>query len=61
MKPFSVCTKVGKCILVERFYHDCSISINCKDAMADLLELDLADLDVILAMDSIHACYASVN
>lgn len=29
--------------------------------MADLLELDLADLDVILAMDSIHACYASVN
>ena len=29
--------------------------------MADLVELDMLDFDVILGIDSIHVCYASVD
>ena len=29
--------------------------------MVDLVELDMVDFDVILGMDWLHACYASVN
>jgi len=31
------------------------------DTMADLVELDMVDFDVILGMDWLHACYASVD
>ncbi|KAG5587432.1 hypothetical protein H5410_047866 [Solanum commersonii] len=29
--------------------------------MADLVELDMVDFDVILGMDWLHACYASID
>ena len=29
--------------------------------MTDLIELDMVDFDVILGMDWLHACYASVD
>ena len=29
--------------------------------MADIVELDMLDFDVILGIDSIHVCYASVD
>ena len=28
--------------------------------MADLVELDMVDFDVVLGMDWLHACYASM-
>ena len=40
-----VSTPVGKSILAERVYHDCHVSINHKNTMADLVELDLVDFD----------------
>uniref|UniRef100_M1DZZ4 Gag-pol polyprotein n=1 Tax=Solanum tuberosum TaxID=4113 RepID=M1DZZ4_SOLTU len=48
LKPFSVSTPVGESMLVERVYHDCTISVNHKDNMANLVELDMVDFDVIL-------------
>ncbi|WMV07439.1 hypothetical protein MTR67_000824 [Solanum verrucosum] len=48
-------------ILAERVYRDCVISINHKNSMADLIELDMVDFDVILGMDWLHACYASID
>ena len=33
--------------MAELVYHDCVISINNKDTMADLVELDMIDFDVI--------------
>ena len=45
----------------ERVYRDCVISINHKDIMANLIELDMVDFDVILGMDWLHACYASID
>ncbi|KAH0720138.1 hypothetical protein KY284_005168 [Solanum tuberosum] len=46
--PFSVSTLVGESIRAERVYRDCSISINHKSTMADLVELDMVDFDGIL-------------
>ncbi|KAH0689476.1 hypothetical protein KY289_016834 [Solanum tuberosum] len=48
-------------ILAERVYRDCHVSINHKDTMADLVELDMVDFDIILGMDWLHACYASID
>ena len=60
-EPFSVSTLVGDSILAERVYRDCPVFINHKSTMADLVELDMVDFDVILGMDWLHACYALVD
>jgi len=51
LEPFSVSTPVGESILPERVYRDCTIFVNHKSTMADLVELDMVDFDVILGMD----------
>ena len=51
LEPFNVSTPIGESILVERVYHDSTISINLKDTIADLVELAMVDLDIILGMD----------
>ncbi|KAH0688918.1 hypothetical protein KY289_016276 [Solanum tuberosum] len=60
-EPFCVSTPIEESILVEQVYRDCVISINHKNTMADLIELDMVDFDVILGMDWLHACYASID
>nr|AAT39297.2 Gag-pol protein, putative [Solanum demissum] len=60
-EPFCVSTPVGESILAERVYRDCPDSINHKSTMADLVELDMVDFDVILGMNWLHACYASLD
>ncbi|KAG5574127.1 hypothetical protein H5410_063893 [Solanum commersonii] len=60
-EPFCVSTPVGESILTEQVYHDCVISINHRDTMVDLVELDMVDFDVILGIDWLHACYASID
>ena len=42
-------------------YHDCPISINHKKTMANLVLLAMIDIDVILGMDWLHVCYASID
>ncbi|KAH0739576.1 hypothetical protein KY290_038281 [Solanum tuberosum] len=59
--PFSVSTPVGESILAERVYRDCTVFVNHKSTIADLVELDIVDFDVILGMDWLHACYALVD
>ncbi|KAH0784113.1 hypothetical protein KY290_003711 [Solanum tuberosum] len=59
-EPFCVSTPVGDSILAERVYRD-PVSINHKSTMADLVELDMVDFDVILGMDWLHASYASID
>ncbi|XP_015081426.1 uncharacterized protein LOC107025074 [Solanum pennellii] len=49
--PFWVSTPIEKSILAERVYPDCVISIDQKHTLADLIELDMVDFDVILGMD----------
>ncbi|KAH0776590.1 hypothetical protein KY290_008001 [Solanum tuberosum] len=61
LETFSVSTPVGEFILAERVYRDCTISVNHKDTMADLVELDMIDFDDILGMDWFHARNASLD
>ena len=46
-----VSTPIGEPILAEKVYSDCPISINHKDTMIDLLELDMVDFGVIQVVD----------
>ena len=60
-EPFCAFTNVGESILTERVYRDCPISINHKNTMADLVELDMVDFDVFLRIDQIYVCYALID
>ena len=60
-EPFCVSTPVRESILAEKVYLDCTISINHKSTMVDLIELEMVDFDVILSMNWLHACYASID
>ncbi|KAH0781716.1 hypothetical protein KY290_001314 [Solanum tuberosum] len=50
-EPFNVSTPVNESILTERVYCDCPIFVNHKSTMADLIELDIVDFDVILVLE----------
>uniref|UniRef100_M1DJI7 Polyprotein n=1 Tax=Solanum tuberosum TaxID=4113 RepID=M1DJI7_SOLTU len=47
-EPFNVSTPVGESILAEKLYRGCTISVNHKDTVVDLIKLDMVDIDVIL-------------
>ena len=58
---FYVSTPIGESILAERVYCVCVISINQKDTMTDLFELDMVDFNVIMGMDWRRACYTLID
>ncbi|KAF3616825.1 RNA-directed DNA polymerase -like protein [Capsicum annuum] len=60
-EPFSVSTPVGKTIIARQVYRSCLIMIFQKATSADLVELEMIDFDVILGMDWLHSCYATVD
>ena len=60
-KPFSVSMPIGESILAKKVYPDCLVSVSHKSTMAYLIELDMVDFDVILGMDWLNACYASID
>ena len=59
--PFSVSTLVGKSIIAQWVYRNYSIIISQKVTSADLVELEITDFDVILGIDWLHSCYATVD
>ena len=59
--PYSVSIHLGESILVRRVYRYCTISIYHNDTIADLVSIDIVDVYFVLVMDSVHACYASVE
>ena len=60
-EPFCFSIPIGESIIAERVYRDCPVSINHTNTMANIVELNMVDFDVILIMDWIHACYASID
>ena len=50
-ESFSISTPVGKSILVEKVYRDCTFSVYHNSTMDDLVELDMALFDIILGMN----------
>uniref|UniRef100_M1DHG6 Gag-pol polyprotein n=1 Tax=Solanum tuberosum TaxID=4113 RepID=M1DHG6_SOLTU len=59
--PFSVSNHVGDSIVAKRVYRKCLVSLSHRVTLVDLVELDLLDFDVILGMDWLHSCYASID
>ena len=60
-KPFSVSTPVGKTIIARRVYRNCPVMISQKSISANLVELEMTNFDVILDMDWLHSCYATID
>ena len=60
-EPFYFSIPVGESIIAERFYHDCPIFIHHKNVVADLVQLDMVDFEVIVGMDWLHVFYASTD
>ncbi|WMV41657.1 hypothetical protein MTR67_035042 [Solanum verrucosum] len=61
LDPFSISTPVGDSIVAKRVYRRCPISLSHIFTLVDLVELDMLDFDVILGMDWLHSCYASID
>ncbi|XP_070038242.1 uncharacterized protein [Nicotiana tomentosiformis] len=59
--PYIVVTPVGETISVDRVYRDCVIFIQGRDTIVDLLIFPMSDFDVIMGMDWLASCYASVD
>lgn len=53
---FSVSTPVGHSIIARQLYRNCPIIISQKVTLADLIELEMIDFDVILGIDCLHSC-----
>ncbi|KAH0655149.1 hypothetical protein KY290_030942 [Solanum tuberosum] len=60
-EPFSVSTPVGDLVIARRVYRNCPVTVSQKATSADLVELEMVYFDVILGIDWLHSCYASVD
>ena len=58
--PIAVSTLLGGNVRIDRVYKDCLIVICGKTMCADLVELPMHDFYVILGIDWMHSCYASM-
>uniref|UniRef100_M1DCD2 Gag-pol polyprotein n=1 Tax=Solanum tuberosum TaxID=4113 RepID=M1DCD2_SOLTU len=61
LEPFSISTLVGDSIVAKRVYRKCPVSLSHRVTLVDLVELDMLDFDVILGVDWLHPCYASID
>ncbi|XP_073017959.1 uncharacterized protein [Primulina eburnea] len=50
-EPFRIATSTSRAIETHEIYKDCKISINDQTFSADLIQLIMVDLDIILGMD----------
>ena len=54
-------TPVNDPIKGRRVYRNCPVIVSQNVNSAELVELEMVDIDVILGMDRLHSCYASFN
>ena len=48
-------------MVAKRVYKGCPIYLPNIVTLVDLIEIDMLDFDVILGMDWLHACFASID
>ncbi|XP_019226727.1 PREDICTED: uncharacterized protein LOC109208142 [Nicotiana attenuata] len=60
-KSVEVSTPVGDSIIANHVYRGCTMLINERPTSIDLVELVMLDLDVIMGMDWLAACYANID
>ena len=51
IEPFSVYTPMGDFVVAKRVYRKCHVMLPNRVNLADSVELDMFDLDIILGMD----------
>ncbi|XP_060182450.1 uncharacterized protein LOC132612133 [Lycium barbarum] len=59
-EPFEVSTPVGESLTVRHMYRGCPVLVYHRRTIADLAELEMVDFDVIMGMDWLASCYATV-
>ena len=57
-EPFIVCTLVGESVVSKRVYRNFSIMLPNR---VSYIDLDMLDFHIILGMDRLHACFASIE
>ena len=57
----NVATPSGESLWVEYVYESCLIVVEGRETTADLLVLEMVDLDIILGMDWLASCHATVD
>ena len=50
VKPFGVSTQIGESIIARRVYHNYIVTVCDRDTLANLVELEVVDFDVIMGM-----------
>ena len=58
---FIVSTSVGDSVVSKIVYPNCPISLPNRVSYVDLVELAMFDFYIILGMDWLHACFASID
>ena len=61
IEPFEVGTTVGDFVIATRVYKNCSVVKYSRRTVADLIELNMIECDIIMGMDWLDACYANGN
>ncbi|KAF3668757.1 hypothetical protein FXO38_00048 [Capsicum annuum] len=60
-EPILVSIPVGESVIDKKVYKNCPVIVLHRVTLADLIELEIVDSDVILGMDWLHSCYASID
>ncbi|XP_009791291.2 uncharacterized protein [Nicotiana sylvestris] len=60
-EPFEVSTPVGESVIARCIYQGCPVKVHHRLTVADLVELEILDFDVIMGMDWLESCYAKVG
>ena len=60
-KPVEVSTPTGESIMARRVYFDFIVTVCNHDTLANLIELEIVKFDVIMGMDWLASCYATVD
>ncbi|KAH0641960.1 hypothetical protein KY290_033563 [Solanum tuberosum] len=61
VKPLEVSTPIGESIIARRVYRNYIVTVCDRDTLADLVELEMVNFDVIMGMDWLASCYATVD
>ncbi|XP_070004967.1 uncharacterized protein [Nicotiana sylvestris] len=61
VKTFKVSAPIGDSLIAKQVYRGCIIVVHGRSAIADLIELDMVEFDVIMGMDWLASCHANVD
>ena len=59
--PILVSTTIGDDIRAKKVYKNCAIKVLIIVIRADLVELAILHFDIILGIDWVHKCYATID